>query len=269
MGIMAEDKNKRLLRYLNDAYASEQGGLMALKDIAGETDDPEVRSVVSEHIRVTESQADRLEARIRSLGGGKAEAKGKSMVNTAIAKGSHYTNIFHDKEDKHTQDLVKAYSLEHFEIGMYTSLESYASAIGDTETAGLARMIIREEQQAAEQMERLIPQVAVAAVRKTSDMGMGAGGGRSRRGGPAVMPTVLLVSVAALTYWGVRQLRSGGNGNGSSPSPRPSDLSTDVPVTTDVPITGTSTSVLDQSEPTRVDVYRPDPSPRSGTESEL
>ncbi len=166
---MAEDVKERLLRYLNDAHAAEDGALASLKDIAAEATDPDVRQAVTEHIAVTQSQADRLEARILALGGDKAQ--GKSIVNTIIGKGSSLLNIFHDKEDKQTQDVIKAYSLEHFEVGMYTSLKAYADAVGDNETAQLAQTIMAEEQQAGERLLRLIPQVAVAAVAKTSGAG--------------------------------------------------------------------------------------------------
>jgi len=169
---MAEDVKERLLRYLNDAHAAEDGALASLKDIAAEATDSAVRQAVTEHIAVTQSQADRLKARILALGGDKAE--GKSIVNTIIGKGSSLLNIFHDKEDKQTQDVIKAYSLEHFEVGMYTSLKAYADAVGDNETAQLAATIMAEEQQAGERLLRLIPQVAVAAVANTSGVGASA-----------------------------------------------------------------------------------------------
>lgn len=268
---MTEDKNKRLLRYLNDAYATEEGGLTSLRDIVGETTDPEVRAAVTDHIATTHSQVDRLAARIKALGGNTAEAKG--MVNTALAKGSQLLNVFHDKEDKRTQDVIKAYSLEHFEVGMYTSLSAYASAVGDNETAQLADSIITEERQAAERFERLIPRLAVAAVNKTSDVGI-YGGAQPQRGGRRLKPGVLLGSGAALALalWGVRLLRSG---NGSTPPPpeRGDDMSRPTGSTSglddlsaDVPLTSESDRLL--SEPGRVTVYHPEPRPQPGTESQ-
>jgi len=163
---MAEDVKEQLLRYLNDAHAVEVGGLASLKDLAEGTSDADVRQVVTDHITVTQSQIDRVEARILALGGDKSEGKG--LLNTIIGKGSDLLNIFHSHEDKQTQDLIKVYSLEHFEVGMYTSLEAYADAIGDTETARLATSIIGEEQMAAERLGRLIPQVATSALKNTT-----------------------------------------------------------------------------------------------------
>ena len=163
---MAETPKERVLRYLTDAHASEEGGLASLKDLAAEAVNPAVRSVVTEHIAVTQSQLDRLEARITALGG--KPSGGKSLLNTVAAKGSSLLNAFHDQEDKLTQDVIKAYSLEYFEVGVYTSLKAYASAVGDTETAQLADSIIGEEQQAGEKLGRLIPTVAVSALANTA-----------------------------------------------------------------------------------------------------
>jgi ferritin-like metal-binding protein YciE len=167
---MAENSQERLVRYLADAHAAEEGALSSLKDIAAETTDGDVRSAVEDHIAVTQSQADRISARLAALGG--QTHGGKNLLNTIIGKGSDLLNVFHDKEDKQTQDVIKAYALENFEVGMYTSLMAYANAIGDADTAQLAETIMGEEQQAGERLLRLIPQVAVAAVGNTADAGV-------------------------------------------------------------------------------------------------
>jgi ferritin-like metal-binding protein YciE len=165
---MAENIKEQLLRYLNDAYAAEIGGMASLKDLAAETTDSDVRQAVEHHITVTQSQADRLTARILALGGDKSEPKG--ILNQVLAKTSGMLNVFHSKEDKQTQDTIKAYAFEHFEIGSYTALKAYANAIGDHETAQLAETIIGEEQLAAERLQRLIPQIAVGSVNNASDV---------------------------------------------------------------------------------------------------
>lgn len=165
---MAEDVKGQLLRYLNDSYAAEVGGMASLRDLAAETTDADVRQVVEQHITVTQSQADRVSARILALGGDKSEPKG--IFNQVMAKTSGLLNVFHSKEDKQTQDLIKAYAFEHFEIGAYTSLKAYAGAIGDHETAQLADTIIAEEQLAAERLQRLIPQLAVTSVNNATDV---------------------------------------------------------------------------------------------------
>ncbi len=163
---MAEDAKEKILRYLEDAYAAEQGGLQAMKTLVSEATDADVQAVVNEHLQVTEAQAQRLQTRIEALGG--KVSGGKSIVDSIVAIGSHFANIFHDKEDKQTQDVIKAAALEQFEVGSYSSLKAYAGAVGDHETEQLADTILGEEQLARERLERLIPQVALAALSKTS-----------------------------------------------------------------------------------------------------
>ncbi len=163
---MAEDAKAQLLRYLHDSYAAEVGGVASLKDLSAFASDPALKQAVDEHITVTQSQADRISARILALGGDKPETKG--LLSEVLAKASGLVNAFHSHEDKQTQHTIEAFAFEHFEIGAYTSLSAYADAICDTETAQLALVIIGEEQIAAERLLRLIPQLATHTLKKSA-----------------------------------------------------------------------------------------------------
>jgi len=170
-----EDAKMRMLRYLADAYAVEEGGLKSLEGISEESDIDEMKAIIDEHVTVSRTQLTRLAGRITALGGDVSKAK--SIVNTMIGKLSELANAFHDREDKLTQDLIKAYSLEHFEVGMYTSLRAFANEVGDHETAQLADLILAEEQLAAERFLRLIPEIAKMAIVKTTIYRATGGGG--------------------------------------------------------------------------------------------
>jgi len=159
---MAEEVKDRIIRYLQDAHAAEDGALSSLKDIAAEATNTDFKAAVEEHITVTQSQADRLATRIAALGGEKAH--GKSLLNSIIAKGSGLLNVFHDQEDKQTQDAIKLYALENFEVATYTSLKAFSDSVGDFETAQLADTILAEEQLAAERILRVLPTLAKSAV---------------------------------------------------------------------------------------------------------
>jgi ferritin-like metal-binding protein YciE len=159
---MAEDVKERIIRYLQDTHAAEEGAIGSLRDIAAEATNANFKASVEEHLTVTQSQAKRLEDRIHALGSDKAT--GKSLINSLIAKGSDLLNIFHDREDKQTQDAIKLFALENFEIATYTSLKAFADAAGDYETAQLADSILAEEQLAAERILRVIPELAQSAL---------------------------------------------------------------------------------------------------------
>jgi ferritin-like metal-binding protein YciE len=161
-----EGAKERMLRYLNDAYAVEEGGLASLRGIYEETANVEIKAAIEDHVTKSQAQIERLRSRIVEIGGEPNQAKG--WVNTVIGKGSELLNLFHDAEDKLTQDLIKAYALEHFEIGMYVAMKAFANRVGDYGTAQLADSILGEEQLAAERLLRFIPGLAEQAVVKTS-----------------------------------------------------------------------------------------------------
>ena len=195
-----EDTQHRLLRYLNDAHATEEGGLVALQDIADRAKDPEVKRIARDLAGVARTQIDRLRSRIEALGG--QVQPGKNALNAGLAKGHRLANAFHDKADKHTQDVIKAYTLSHFEVGMYTSLKAYADGVGDAETTALAEALAGEEREAADRLLALVPDLAVVpATRKASRPG-GSGGGGGMSVSRLAIPA-LAAAGAALALWGV------------------------------------------------------------------
>ena len=164
---MAETSKQRLLRYLVDAHASELGEKASLKDTADQSLDSEVTAALQQHIETTQAHADMLEQRIEALGGKTSGIKG--AVDQLIARGSNFTNAFHDDQDKQTQDLIKLFSLQKFGVATYTSLQAFAQAVSDTDTAEMANTLLEDEKKAADEFEQLIPQLAVASVNRTTD----------------------------------------------------------------------------------------------------
>lgn len=157
-----ETPQERLLRYLDDAHAAEVGIEDMLRSAVDRTNNVQAKTAFQEHLAVTQNQAQRLEQRLISLGG--RTSGGKGILNSIIGKVSDLVNIGHDEFDKTTQDLIKAYSTEHLEVGMYTSLKAYAEQLGDSETAALAERAIGEEKEAADTLFPLIAETAKAAV---------------------------------------------------------------------------------------------------------
>jgi ferritin-like metal-binding protein YciE len=122
-----------------------------------------VQALFQEHRQVTHEQEERLEARIRALG--EEPSGGKGFFNQMVAKMGDALHGAHDPYDKTTQDLMKGYATENFECAMYQSLEAYADAIGDSETAQIARLHLQQEKEAA---EKIWPLIAPTAVRPAS-----------------------------------------------------------------------------------------------------
>jgi ferritin-like metal-binding protein YciE len=77
-------------------------------------------------------------------------------------------HAFHDEYDKTTQNLIKGYGTENFEVAMYESLEAYAQAIGDQETVLLAQKHKQQEQEAADKIRPLISQTATRVLQNAA-----------------------------------------------------------------------------------------------------
>lgn len=153
-----QNNNDRLIRYVQDAHAAEVGIANMLEEAIDGANNIQVKNTLQEHLDVTRVQAQRLEARLHALGG--EPSSGKGFLNSLMGKVSDLLNMGHDDYDKTTQDLIKGFATEHLEIGMYSSLEAFATAAGDTETASLAHQLMQEEKEAADKVYPLIAQVA-------------------------------------------------------------------------------------------------------------
>lgn len=149
-----ETAQERTIRYLDDAWAVEKALVNALDTMAGEVDDPVVRALFEEHRMVTHQQEENLEARIRALGEEPSGTKG--FFSSMMSRIGEFLHRPHDDYDKVTQDLMKQYAVENFEMAMYESMAVYAEAIGDTATAQLAREHFAQERETAERVWKLI-----------------------------------------------------------------------------------------------------------------
>lgn len=137
-------------RYLEDAIAAEQTFENQLRTFAAETDDPTLKALFAQHAEETQSQQDRLTARLAALGGHPSGLK--SFLGTLFGMMPKTAQVGHHEAERSTQDLMMAFAVEHSEIAMYEALAVAAEAAGDTETAALARQIQAEEQKTAEKI---------------------------------------------------------------------------------------------------------------------
>jgi ferritin-like metal-binding protein YciE len=162
-----ETTRERLVRYLNDAWATEKALVDDLRDMAEKSDHPEVKALFAEHSVVTHAQEEMLEARIRALG--VEPSGGKGFLSQVAAKMGEAFHRAHDDMDQTQQNLMKAFATENFECAMYASLAAYATEIGDAETATLCQEIMQQEKQAAEKVWQQIGPCAVRPARITGE----------------------------------------------------------------------------------------------------
>src|SRR5437762_1961608 len=131
IGEKMESSQKRLLRYLDNLWAVEKALVESLKQMAHDVNDSEARDLLDQHAQVTWQQEEALEARIRALGDEPSGTKG--FLSTMLGRISEMVQATQDEYDRTTQDAIKAYTSEQFEMAMYQALEAYADSIGDSE----------------------------------------------------------------------------------------------------------------------------------------
>ena len=163
-------KDAKLVQYLSEAYGKEKELETALQAHIGMTTRRPYKKRLQDHLKETKGHARELERRIKKLGGdgpqlvdkvpGQAVAKAVSL-----AKGPLHAVRGTGEAEKMLKNAKTEYWNEHEEIATYVAIETLAEAVGDKETAKLARDIRRDEEKMARYLERLIPALTKAVAK--------------------------------------------------------------------------------------------------------
>ncbi len=182
---------EKVIDYLRDAHAMEEGVLRMLDAMLEETADEETRRRIKRHRFDTERHARMVLERLHELGASPSATAEVPAVVGAWLKG-FADRLRPDKPGKNARD---AYVTEHAEIAAYALLENLALRSGDLGTARVARFI-REDEEA---MARWV----ASRWEKFVDLTLGGTGewGSGRRGGDGLLRSlgwVALVGTAGL-----------------------------------------------------------------------
>lgn len=159
-------------RYLEDAIAAEKSFETQLNTFAEEATHPSAKTAFSQHAVETKQQYELLTARLEALGGSPSTMK--SAMAHLFNMAPKMAQLGHPEEERTTQDLIMAYSVENAETAMYESLIISAEALGDSETADLARHIQAQEKETAGKVWKLIAPTAAEAFTKVTSKGKSA-----------------------------------------------------------------------------------------------
>ena len=170
------ERDAKLVQYLNEAYGKEQELVSALQAHIAMTTKRPYKKRLQQHLRETKAHAKQLERRIKQLGGGGHALQTMVAKATAAAKAPLHAIRGDGEQEKMLKNAKTEYFNEHEEIGNYLAIEHLAQRLGDGETARLARAIRREEERMAKflegQIRALSKAVAVedvpAALRRAS-----------------------------------------------------------------------------------------------------
>jgi len=190
---VANVRDTKLIQYLNEAYGKEKELETALQAHIAMTERAPYKKRLRAHLTETKNHWRQIQRRVKKLGGsvGTPEQAAQTVVSKAASavKGPVHALRGTGSEERQLKNAQTEYSEEAEEIARYTAIEAFAEAVGDRDTAKLARAIRRDEERMAKYLAGLIPQLAGAVVRaevpsdqRSSPRRRSSGGGRGATG---------------------------------------------------------------------------------------
>ena len=167
-------RDAKLVQFLNEAYAKEKQLETSLEAHVELTTQEDYLKRLKDHLKETKSHATKLSRRIKQLGGtpatvsvpgpdgigkmaeglsdrfGKAKAAAEGQLQAVRGSGEQETMLRNARIE---------YAEEAQEIATYTVIDALATTAGDTETAKLAREILREEERMQKFLAKLLPEL--------------------------------------------------------------------------------------------------------------
>lgn len=156
------ERDAKLVQYLNEAYTNERELETALQADLLLTTKPAYAKRLKQHLKETKAHAKALERRIKKLGGGGHAVQNVVAKATAVAKAVPHAVRGSGEAEKMLKNAKTQYVSEQEEISTYQAIETFATKVGDKETAKLARDIRKDEERMARFLEGQIKQLAGA-----------------------------------------------------------------------------------------------------------
>jgi ferritin-like metal-binding protein YciE len=162
------ERDAKLVQYLVEAHGKERELETALKAHIELTTKMPYKKRLRKHLTETRDHANRLERRIKQLGGADelggvaANAQAVAGKTVALAKGPLHALRGTSEQETMLKNAKTEYFNEAEEIATYTAIEALAEKVGDKETAKLARSIKSDEQRMAKFLEGQIISLAKA-----------------------------------------------------------------------------------------------------------
>jgi ferritin-like metal-binding protein YciE len=174
------ERDSKLVQWLNEAHTKEAELAADLTAHIALTDKQSYKKRLRQHLTETKAHKRSVAARIKQLGGSASagptlpgvpsavgEAAGKAVAAVKGQVGAARAAVTSQPET-HLRNAQEELREEHVEIAIYSRIATFAEAVGDRETAKLAKSIRREEERMAKfldaELARLVKDVVRAEV---------------------------------------------------------------------------------------------------------
>ena len=137
-----------------DLYYAEKKLLSALKKMASKANDKKLSDAFLSHRKETEGHVERLE-KVFELMGKKAKGKKCDAMDGLVKEAEGIMEDFKDDPALDAALVCAAQKVEHYEIGSYGCLATYAEELGMTEAAKLLQTTLKEERACDEKLTKL------------------------------------------------------------------------------------------------------------------
>jgi len=171
------ERDAKLVQWLTEAHTKESELEADLTAHIGLTQKQSYKNRLRKHLTETRDHKRRVASRVKQLGGsvdsgpsvtgavtgvaGKTVAAVKGQVGVMRA-------VVTEQAETHLRNAQEELREEHVEIAMYKRIETFATEVGDRDTARLAKAIRRDEERMAKfldaEMLRLVKDVVRAEV---------------------------------------------------------------------------------------------------------
>jgi ferritin-like metal-binding protein YciE len=155
------------LRYLfveelRDLYDAENRLVKALPKMAKAADSDELRSGFEEHLEQTKGHVERLKEVLTSLGE-KVSAKKCAGMAGIVKEGEEMLDEDFEGAVKDAALISAAQRVEHYEIGAYGCVRTWAEILGEDSAAELLRKTLEEEKETDSKLSDLAEKINVEA----------------------------------------------------------------------------------------------------------
>jgi ferritin-like metal-binding protein YciE len=180
---MPENLNERdakLVQWLNEAYAKEAELEVDLVAHIALTEKTSYAKRLKEHLKETREHKRAVAKQIKALGGKAAAGPDIPLAPAAVGEIAGKTvsavkgqvgaarAMMTSQPETHVRNAQEELREEHVEIAIYTRIETFATAVGDAETATLAKRIRRDEERMAKYLSsellRLVKELVKAEI---------------------------------------------------------------------------------------------------------